>query len=96
MPTNIMPLALSWGALTLIVIGLAFYKKRLDEHIHNHMHVHASDGSSLQGQVAEVHKCEVVERWGKLLTVAVVLYGLAILGILVYHQWQLASTVGFR
>jgi hypothetical protein len=34
--------------------------------------------------------------WGKILTVVVFLYGLAIVGMIAWHQWQISTTAGFR
>lgn len=96
MPENIIPLAISWGILTLIVIALAIYKKSLDGHIDEHIHVNASEDAVLKQQMAETHRSEVVERWGKALTAIVVLYGLVIVGMLIYHQWEASSTMGFQ
>ncbi|MCW5963132.1 MAG: hypothetical protein KIT83_03760 [Bryobacterales bacterium] len=96
MPSNVLPLAISWAVLTLIVIALAIYKKRLDGHIDEHIHVSVAEEGVLKEQLAETHRSEVVEKWGKALTVVVFLYGLAIVGMLAYHQWVVASNVGFK
>lgn len=96
MSANIIPMAISWGILTLVVVALAIYKKSLDGHIDESIHFNNSEDAALRRQAAETHRSEVVERWGKALTAVVVLYGLVIVGILVYHQWQAASTMGFQ
>lgn len=96
MPANIIPLAISWGILTLVVVALAIYKKSLDGHIDENIHINASEDVTLQRQAVETHRSEVVERWGKGLTAIVVLYGLVIVGVLIYHQWQAASNMGFQ
>ena len=96
MPTNFMPHAISWTILTLVVIALAIYKKRIDGHIDEHIHVGAAEDAVLKQQVAETQRSAMVEKWGKSLTVVVFLYGLVIMGMLVYHQWMINSTVGFK
>lgn len=96
MPANVMPLAISWAVLTLIVIALAIYKKRLDGHIDEHIHVSTAEEGVIKETVAETHRSELVEKWGKALTVIVFLYGLLIVGMLAYHQWVISSTVGFK
>ncbi len=96
MPANIIPLAISWGILTLVVVALALYKKSLDGHITESIHFNAAEDATVRQQVVETHRSEVLERWGKGLTAVVVLYGLVIVGVLVYHQWNSASTMGFQ
>jgi len=91
-----MPLAISWAVLTLIVIALALYKKRLDGHIDEHIHVSAAEEGVLKQQLAETQRSETVEKWGKALTVVVFLYGLFIVAMLAYHQWVAASNAGFK
>ena len=96
MPENIIPITLPWVVLLLIVIGLAFYKKSLDSHADEHLHFNAEEEGEVKAQVAEAKRADTVERWGKILTTVVFLYGLAIVGMIAYHQWQVNSTVGFK
>lgn len=96
MPSNVLPLAISWAILTLIVIGLALYKKRLDGHLDERIHVDVAEEGVLKEQLAETQRSELVEKWGKALTVVVFLYGLGIVGMLAYHQWVISSSVGFK
>ncbi len=38
-------------------------------------------------QTAMAHTLEVIDRWGVTLTVIVVVYGLALLGVFLYNSW---------
>jgi hypothetical protein len=96
MSANIISMAISWGILTLVVVALAIYKRSLDGHIDEGIHFNTAEEAALRRQAAETHRSEVVERWGKALTAVVVLYGLVILGMLIYQQWNAAATMGFK
>lgn len=96
MPDNIIPMTIPWVILTAIVIALAFYKKSLDSHVDEHLHIDAQEDGMVKEQVAQARRSEVVETWGKILTVVVFLYGLGIVGMIAYHQWQINTTAGFR
>ena len=96
MPDNIIPITIPFVVLLLVVIVLAFYKKSLDSHIDESIHIDASEEGAVKAQVSQAKKSDLVERWGKILTTVVFLYGLAIVGLIVYHQWQVSATVGFK
>lgn len=96
MPDNIIPMTIPWVILTIVVIALAFYKKSLDSHVDEHLHIDAQEDRMVQAQVAQAKRSEMVEMWGKILTVVVFLYGLGIVGMIAYHQWQINTTAGFR
>jgi hypothetical protein len=72
-----------WGALVAVVAGLAIYRGVLL--MPGHPSLHLKGNSENQSKLA--HKKDVVERWGKVLTVVVAVYGL-VLAIVLYRAWQ--------
>ena len=73
-----------WVALALAVLGLIAYRDTL--------HLGASSGAvAQQSTVAE--KLEQVDKWGKLLTIIVVVYGILLVAIYFYRFWVTSSTV---
>ena len=96
MPENIIQMTIPWVVLTLIVIALAIYKKSLDSHVDESLHIDAEEDKLVKAQVAQSRRSALVERWGKILTVVVFLYGLGIVGMIAYHEWQIGTTAGFR
>ncbi len=76
-----------WGVLTLVVIVMAIY---------HHMLVNQEDptldileNNTVAAEQSKVFKkANVVELWGKILTVVVVLYGLALAGAYVMQMWN--------
>ena len=96
MPDNIIPIAVPWVVLTLVVIVLAFYKRSIDSTVDEHFHIEDGGDQAVKQQVAHAKRSTTVEMWGKILTIVVFLYGLGIVGLIAYHQWQISTTAGFR
>lgn len=87
---NLMPYAVGWGVLTLVVIVLAVYRKTLAGHEDDAIHFSddAREAAALSQQAALARKLEGIDRWGKLLTVVVVLYALGLLAGFLYNAWN--------
>ena len=80
MSFNAFPYVVSWAALACVVLGLAAYKLILYMLSSREDFAPHIVGTELQfAHSTEVaHREETVDRWGKVLTVVVVGYGLAI------------------
>ncbi len=85
---NLVPYLVTWIPLAVVVLVLAIYRNVIASREDETIHVLESDASAVSAQVNLSHKLEVVERWGKILTVVVVVYGLAIAGMYLYYIWQ--------
>lgn len=96
MPDNIMQLAIPWVVLTLIVIALAIYKKSLDSHVDESLHFGSEEDKLVKAQMVQSRRSDLAERWGKILTIVVFIYGAVIVGMIAYHQWEIGTTAGFR
>lgn len=84
-------LILSWGALGVIVLFLAAYRSQLSRKEDDQIHINDGDAGVVVQQAQVSHRIDVVERWGKTLTVVLVLYGLALGGYYLYTVWQTSS-----
>jgi hypothetical protein len=72
-----------WAALALVVLGLAIYRNLLGI---REATLHVSGGASMVAQqTKQFKKEETIERWGEWLTVLVVVYGLVLAAIYLYH-----------
>jgi len=87
---NLLPLLVSWAVLASIVIGLAVYRSVVARKEDDYLHVN-TDVISQQKTMAT--KLSGIDRWGKLLTIAVALYGLVLLGIFLYNGWLESARV---
>jgi hypothetical protein len=81
------PMLALWGALALVVIGLALYRRSVAGHEDDFLHVHDNDATLVAQQGAVAHKLEVIDKWGKILTVVAALVGVGLAGYFVYWSW---------
>lgn len=81
----------TWIPLAVIVGVLAIYRNSMASHEDESIHVLAGDSSQAAAQTKLSRKLEVIERWGKILTAILVVYGLYIAGMYLLFVWQQGS-----
>lgn len=74
-----------WLALGIATIGLAIYRKVLAQHEDTNLHLAHGGATVVEGQAAMAGKLAAIDKYGKLLTIATFLLGLAIGGVYVYE-----------
>jgi heme/copper-type cytochrome/quinol oxidase subunit 2 len=89
MNVNLLPYAVFWGVLALVVLFLIVYRKSVSSHEDDSLHL-AGSGSAEQTTLA--HRLASIDRWGKMLTILVALYGLALAAIYLYQVWNNVPT----
>lgn len=89
MNVNLLPYAVFWGVLAIVVVVLIIYRKSISGREDDSIHL---EGSMPMQQVALAHRLAAVDRWGKTLTVLVIVYGLALAGIYMYQVWNTVPT----
>ncbi len=89
MNINLLPYAIFWGVLAIIVVFLIFYRKSVSSHEDDSIHL---EGSMPTEQAALGHKLAAIDRWGKTLTVVVAVYGIALAAIYLYQVWNNVPT----
>jgi hypothetical protein len=82
----------SWGLLGLVVLGLALYRAKLGGGDDDHIHFSDREAALVNAQAAHAHRVEAVEKWGKALTVVLVMYGVALAAYYVYALFVAQST----
>ena len=78
----------TWIPLAVLVGVLAIYRNMMASHEDETIHVLDGDAPQIAVQAKLSRKLEVVERWGKILTTVVVVYGLIIAAMYLYYVWQ--------
>jgi hypothetical protein len=68
-----------WGALALALVALAFYRKFKAREEDDTLHVSGGNWNVMDKQEHVAHSMEQIDKWGKILTVVAVLYGLTLL-----------------
>ena len=78
-----------WLALTLLLIGLALYRK-FEARFHEDDLLHLAEGEAklIPNQVATARLLDKIDGWGKTLTVVDAVFGLTLLAVFLYNAWQ--------
>jgi hypothetical protein len=90
---NLIPYIVGWAILGFVVLALAIYRSAVAGHEDDSLHVMAVEAPIIVQQQRLGKKIEHIEIWGKSLTALLVVYGLVLAGIYLYHAWQVSSTV---
>lgn len=92
---NLIPLVISWGLLALTVLGLFLWRKAVASNEDDSLHV--LDAGAVQrtaSQAAVAQKLELIDKWGKILTVVAVVFGAIVGGLFVYQSWLDRTNLG--
>ena len=84
---------LLWVALAFAVLLLAGYRKFLARNEDDLVHIAEGEAGMISEQVVMAHKLEVIDRWGKILTVASLVYGLLLSAAFLYKVWLEQGTI---
>ena len=88
---NYLPLAIVWIALALVVLALFLWRQAIARNEDDSLHVmHGS--SAIQTSLSQ--KLDVIDKWGKILTVITVVLGLLIAAAYIYGQFVAGPSVG--
>ncbi len=85
---NLTPFVILWSILALAVLGLALYRKLIANHEDDLIHVGPGEEKLIPQQVQTAAKLDVVDRWGKTLTVITAASGLLIAAAYLYQAWE--------
>ena len=85
MNINLLPYAVFWGVLAIVVVFLIIYRKSVSNREDDSIHL---EGSVPSEQIALAHRLALIDRWGKTLTVIVAVYGVALAAIYLYQIWN--------
>ena len=85
MKFNLIPYAVSWGFLALVVLTLIVYRRAVSSREDDSIHL---EGSMNVQQTALTHKLASIDRWGKALTIITVFFGIALAVTYFYQIWN--------
>jgi hypothetical protein len=78
--------------LALVVVAMALYRRSIS--VKDEETLHLSDPSESAHQVVIAHKLEHVDKWGKVLTIVAVVYGVLLAVAYTYQTWVQATNLG--
>ena len=82
---NFTPLTVLWALLALVVLALIAYRKIVSLKEEDTLHLGNAMASAEQVFVA--NKLDQIDKWGKLLTVIALVYGLLLAAAHTYQIW---------
>ena len=92
---NFVPFLVLWGLLAVSVLALFVWRKAIASGEDDNLHV--MDGGSVEKSAAQAvmaHKLEIIDRWGKVMTVVTIVYGLVLGGVYAWQSWVQNSRIG--
>lgn len=91
--SNLTPYAIAWGLLAIVVIFLAFWRRHVAAQEDDTLHVTGPDNVVVQ-QMTVARKLELIDRWGKILTVILAITGLILAVLYGMYLWEASSRAG--
>ena len=76
-----------WAVLFIGVIALAMIRKFYTGSEDDSIHLHGGDMKVISHQKSLATRLDQIDRWGKVLTAIVVVYGLALVARVIYLGW---------
>lgn len=90
MNINFLPLIVAWSVFAASVLVLIVIRKSVARNEDDQLHV--LNTAAVGQQVAVAHKLEVIDKWGKIVTVVTVVSGLLIAGLFIYQNFAQSAT----
>ena len=91
MNLDIRPLIAVWAVLALAVLALFIRRRMVSSHEDDQLHVMSAANPQ---QVIVASKLEVIDKWGKIMTVITVLFGVVIAALFIYSTFTGRSGLG--
>jgi hypothetical protein len=91
MNIDLRPFFVLWIVLATVVIALIVKRKMVASHEDDSLHV--LQGAPMIQQVAIANKLDQIDKWGKILTVIAVVFGLLVGAAYVYQVWVQSTQI---
>jgi len=84
---NLTAFMIAWLTLGCAVLGLAIYRKLVANSEDENLHIGQFDGLRVVHQEQVAHRLSLVDKWGKTLTVVVIIFGVVLATAYLYQKW---------
>jgi len=91
---NLIPFFVLWVLLAVSVVALLVWRKLVARNEDDSLHMLDAASAQRSMQIAVAEKLELIDKWGKILTIAAVGYGLVLAGVYIYQVWVEYSRIG--
>lgn len=85
MNISFVPFTVLWALLAIVVLALIVYRKLVSSQEQETLHL--ADATEANHQAVIARKLDWIDKWGKLLTVVAVVYGVLLAAAYTYHIW---------
>jgi hypothetical protein len=85
-------LFLIWCLLAVVVLSMAGYRRMIANHEDDLVHLGDADARLITAQKGVATRLTVIDKWGKILTMVTVAFGLVIGCVYLYQGWIETST----
>ena len=92
---NLLPYAIAWAVLALVVVLLAFRRKSVSAQEDDTLHLGGGSEEHVKHQEEIAKTLAKLDLWGKVLTVVLVLTGLALGAVYGLQIWEATSKQTF-
>ena len=84
-----------WGLFALVVLGLFLFRQKIAANENDSVRLAVGEESAIVTQQEIGRKLEVIDKWGKILTVVAGVFFLILFAVQIYALWT-ASNVAIR
>ena len=90
---NLTPFIVLGALLVLSVVSMIVWRQSVARREDDTLHV-THGATAVTEQVEVAHRLDIIDKWGKVLTVVTVVYSVVVGALFVYQQWVRASNLG--
>ena len=83
--------AVIWVAMAVVTGALALYRKLVSNAEVDVIHLREAEVGAIGQQVQFAHKLDAIDKWGKILTITLIAYGLVLACGYLVMAWQQSS-----
>jgi hypothetical protein len=92
---NFVPFVTLWILLAMTVVALFIWRKTVSSKEDDNLHVlDAASGEKTAQQAVVAQKLDLIDKWGKIVTVLAVVYGVILGGLYAWQVWVQNSKIG--
>lgn len=93
---NLLPYAIAWVVLVLVVIALAFIRKNISAEEDDTLHLGGGSEQAIAHQQDTAKKLAKLDLYGKVLTAVAVVTGVALGVLYAWQMWEASATAGMK
>ena len=92
MKLSFVPFGVLWVLVAIVVLALVAYRKLVS--LQEEETLHLANAAEANHQAVIARKLDWIDKWGKLLTVIAVVYGVLLAAAYTYHVWLTMQAIG--